>query len=198
MLVLGVMLLICVGSVSATTVSVENKTVRSGDTFWVNVTCYPTEPVKAFECVFTYNTLLIKCEKIEMGDFFDSYNTFPNTGNISNEKGEVKDIYNLIVGQGNISTNGVLFRASFAAIDNGTNYINLTLKLTNETMYIPVEINNGIITVLNSLDDEEPADSDTDNTSPPMDMTFVIYILVAIAAVILVIMIFGRRKQNRW
>lgn len=227
--ILVLLLLIVFSSLSsATTVFVENKFAKIGETFTINVTCYPTQPIKSYECVLYFNSSILRCNKIENGNFFLGYSTFisPQHGIINNTTGMVKDIYELIVGQGNVTTNGILFVINFTAIANGTCFVNLSnMGLTNETQYVNKTITNGCVFILNSEENESnnteppenntrpPEDNETipdngttlpeNNTipvNPPVETktdSTIVYILVAVGAVIVVLTLSSRRK-TRW
>ncbi|HVQ00730.1 MAG TPA: hypothetical protein VMT57_04375, partial [Candidatus Thermoplasmatota archaeon] len=70
--------------------------------------CSPARPVKGFELKVAFNPTYLKVDNVTEGDFFQGYSTFFNNGTIDNQAGTIINVYDLIVGQGNVTTNGSL------------------------------------------------------------------------------------------
>lgn len=110
------------------------------DIIFIDVICIPNEPVKAFEFVIEFNQTVMTAVSIVEGDFFAGYDTFLSPSmEIDNENGTIKDIYNLILGKGNVSEPGTLVTIEFLIINcSGVFPISiLNDGVTNETQYIP-------------------------------------------------------------
>lgn len=138
-----------------TTVSVNplNQNVKPGGTFFVNVSCVPVVPIKAFELKVSFDPLYLTVDSVTEGNIFNGYNTFFNKGNINNTAGKIENIYNLILGQGNVTESGTFIRVKFTAKQNmGTSLIDLyDVGVTNEQAYININVNDGYVTIGNSL-----------------------------------------------
>ncbi|UCD13473.1 MAG: hypothetical protein JSW60_07940, partial [Thermoplasmatales archaeon] len=134
-----------------TTVSIDpsGQTVSADDTFDVNVSCVPSQPVKAFEFRLSFNPSLLQANSVTEGDIFEGYTTFFNPGTIDNNAGTIVDVYGLIVGQGNVSVNGSFVTISFTAKDSsGTSSVYIAdVGVTDESGYIPIEVSEGSVTV---------------------------------------------------
>jgi hypothetical protein len=115
----------------------------------VNVSCIPGQPIKSFEFKLSFNALLLHANSVSEGDIFDGYDTFFNNGTINNIAGTIVDIYDLIVGVGNVSDSGTLVTISFTALDTtGVSYLNLIdVGVTNEVEYLEVNVSNGNVSV---------------------------------------------------
>jgi len=126
--------------VSASVITVEDQAVKAGSVFTVNVTLAPSEPVKAWEFRMIYNTSLLNLVEIDEGRFFHGYQTFyVSNGSVA---------YDLILGHGNVTSPGCIATAVFQAKATGTTSIGLAgAGVTNETMYLPLKIVNGTVTV---------------------------------------------------
>ena len=60
------------------------------------------------------------------GDIFDDYTTFFNPGTIDNNAGTIVDIYDLIMGSGNVTDTGTFVTISFTAKDaSGTSSLDI-------------------------------------------------------------------------
>jgi len=132
-----------------TTIQVNEYVVMGGETFNVTVDLYPTIPIKAFEFRVRFNASLVQAIEVTEGDIFEGYETFFSNGIIDNVNGTIENIYNLILGQGNTTNNGTLVDIAFISQDvEGQSSVRLYgCGVTNETMYIPINIVNGSITV---------------------------------------------------
>ena len=126
-----------------------SKTVSPDDTFSVNVSCVPGQPMKSFEFRLSFNASLLQANSVVEGDIFDGFGTFFNDGTINNTAGTIVDIYDLIVGAGTVSDSGTLVTISFTAkVATGISYLNLvSVGVTNATQYLPVTVLNGNVSV---------------------------------------------------
>lgn len=134
-----------------TTVSIDpsSQSVSTDDSFIVNVSCNPIIPIKAFEFKLSFNASLLQVNSVVEGDIFEGYPTYFNSGIINNTAGSIINVYGLIIGQGNVTNPGTLVTISFTATSN-IGLSNITLYdagVTNETMYLPIIINNGNVTI---------------------------------------------------
>jgi len=133
-------------------ISPSSSSVSTGDNFNINVSCIPSQPVKAFEFRLYFDASLLQVDSIAEGDIFDGYNTFFNPGTIDNVAGSITNVFSLIIGQGNVSDNGSLITITFTAKQNsGTSSLNFeSVGVTDEFGYIPVDVFDGSVTVLGS------------------------------------------------
>lgn len=115
----------------------------------IQITCTPTEPIKAYEFKIEFNPDLLEANNVSEGDFFEGYMTFFNAGIINNTAGNIINIYNLIVGQGNITTTGTLVNITFVSKNQtGVSPIHIYgYGITNETQYLPININDGALQI---------------------------------------------------
>lgn len=142
--------------VAGSKIVVETKTVDVKQQFQINVTLQPTEPVKAFEFSVSYDPKMIEVNSIVLGSFFNRFASF-NSPTMRIEKGSIKDIYSLIVGKGNTTNNGTLLIINATALTNGITKITLVgMGITNETMYLPLDVVNGEITAVGETYQPEP------------------------------------------
>jgi len=150
MLLLGTATIIVYAS-DNTIVSIDpsSQIVSSGETFSVNVSCVPGQPIKSFEFQLSFNASLLQVNSITEGNIFDGYDTFFNAGTINNVTGTVVDIYGLIMGSGNVTGSGTFVTISCTAKDvSGTSTLALSsVGVTNETAYVSITVNNGIVQV---------------------------------------------------
>jgi len=122
------LIILASSAVSGNSIFVDSsvQTIAGGKDFTVNVSCVPSQPIKAFEFRISFNPTLLKANNVTEGNFFNNFTTFFNPGTINNNAGNIIDIYSLIVGSGNVSSNGTLVTISFTAKDNsGTSPLNL-------------------------------------------------------------------------
>ncbi len=127
----------------------SNQTVSSGDNITIEVFCIPSQPIKAYEFKLSFDPSILQANTVTMGDIFDGYTTFFNPGVINNTIGTIVNVYNLIVGLGNITNNGTFVTISFTAKSTaGTSILEFyEAGVTNETGYIPITINDGNVTI---------------------------------------------------
>ena len=140
-----------VDAADTTTVSIDpsSQIVSSGETFTVNVSCVPGQPIKSFEFKLSFDASLLQVNSVTEGDIFDGYDTFFNAGTINNTAGTVVDVYGLIMGSGNVSDSGTFVSVSCTAKDvSGTSTLALSsVGVTNETAYVSITVNNGTVQV---------------------------------------------------
>ncbi|RLF57584.1 MAG: hypothetical protein DRN27_07500 [Thermoplasmata archaeon] len=123
--------------------------------FTLDIYCEPSQAIKSFECSIAYDPDILSVDLVVEGDIFNGYDTFFNNGIIDNDKGEISNIFNLIIGSGNVTEAGSLIKINFSTKNNsGYSDINFSsINVTNENEYIPVSISNGIVIVHNISSD---------------------------------------------
>jgi len=140
------------GDEGDTIVSIDpsSQTVSAGDTFTINVSCVPGQPIKSFELELSFDPSLLTANSVTEGDIFDGYTTFFISGTIDNNAGTITDIYNLIVEPGSVSDFGTFVTISFTAKESsGISHLDLyDVGVTNETGYVPIEVNDGSVIIL--------------------------------------------------
>jgi chitodextrinase len=153
-LVLFTAVFLCISTVRAagpTPVSVTptSQTVNASNTFVITVACTPQQPVKAFELKLSYSPSLVRATSVSEGDFFAGYTTFFNAGTIDNTAGRIINVYDLIVGPGNVTGAGSLVTITFTARStSGTSALSLyDVRLTNESAYLSISVVSGGVTV---------------------------------------------------
>jgi len=169
---------LCIGSATISTQASEttivqitssSQTVSAGQTFTVNVSCTPGQPIKSFELKVSFNPSLLQANSVIEGNIFHGYTTFFNAGIISNVAGTIINIYDLIIGPDLISSPGSFVIISFTAKSrSGTSIIHLyDVGITDESGYITSSASDGNVTVLGENQPPEfsaitPADGSTD------------------------------------
>jgi hypothetical protein len=134
-------------------ITVPSGTYRQGDTINISVLCTPTMYVKAWECKLKFNKNVLSAVQVKEGSFFSGYQTFFNAGIINNAQGTIINIYDLIVGPGNVTAAKPIITITFQAIGYGSSNISLyDVGVTNETMYIPYSVTNGSIFIYSKYD----------------------------------------------
>ncbi|EMR74674.1 PDK repeat-containing protein [Thermoplasmatales archaeon SCGC AB-540-F20] len=158
-----------------TTVSLSpsSQTVSSEDTFNVNVSCVPGQPIRAFEFRLSFNPSLLQVNSVTEGNIFSEYNTYFNSGTIDNNAGTIADVYNLIIGSGNVSDSGTFVTISFTATkdSSGTSSLDINdVGVTDETGYVSIEVSDGSITVQGTnlpSPPVSPSGGGTEQNNPP-------------------------------
>jgi len=146
-------LVISCNAVNASTifVSPETQNASVGDNIVVNVSCTPTEAIKAFEFRIFFNQSVIQAVSVTEGNFFDGYETFFNDGIINNSDGTIINMYNLILGQGNVTRAGTFATINFSVISEGECVIDFIndgwTGVTNETRYLSLGQDTGTVVV---------------------------------------------------
>jgi hypothetical protein len=143
-----------------TTVSIEpaSQTVDAGETFTVNISCVPGQPVKGYEFKMSFDASLLQANSVVEGDIFDGYTTFFNAGTINNNAGSIVDMYNLIVGAGNVSELGTFVTISFTAKTiSGVSQLHLySVGVCDENGYLSTVITDGDVTVNGTYNPPSP------------------------------------------
>jgi len=146
--------MIVVEATDPTTVRINptGQTVSAGESIVVTVDCSPVQPVKAFELKLSFNPSILVATSVSEGSFFDGYNTFFNAGIIDNVAGTIVNIYDLIIGPGNVTGAGSFVTINFTAKStSGTSSLTLwEVRVTNEIDYIGITVTSASITVIGS------------------------------------------------
>ena len=165
-------------TVAGSQIKIETKTVDVKQQFQINVTLQPSEPVKAFEFSIEYDAKMLEINAISFGDFFKGYGSF-NSPTMRIENGSIKDVYSLILGKGNTTAGGTLLIINATALNKGTTAITLVgMGITNETMYLPLDVVNGEITAIGETYQPEPPAPDIPDI--PDIGVFIYYLLYQI------------------
>lgn len=128
---------------------VSSNDIHVGDVFAVSISCQPDEPIKAFEFKLSFNPIIVQALLVEEGNIFSGYQTFFNKGIIDNTNGTINDIYNLIVGQGNVTHVGTFVDITFIASAPGSTMLDMYDEgVTNETTYVDISVVDGNVVVL--------------------------------------------------
>lgn len=167
----------------ASFIFVEQKEIHVGEDFTINVTCVPSEPVKAFEFKIRYPGFL-SLVSVNTGGFFSGFITFQATGLNDHKNHMIKNIYGLIMGQGNVSSPGVLIVLYFHADHEGNGTIGLyDAGITNETRYLSLTVVNGTISTYHKEASSEIKNNEGKINNLPgqiLVIGFSIFILIAI------------------
>ncbi len=155
----------------------SSQTVNASATFVVTVECVPQQPIKAFELKISFNPSRVRATAVTEGSIFNGFTTFFNPGEIDNSAGQIINVYNLIVGSGNVSGAGSLVTINFTArTTSGTSTLSLyDVRLTNESDYIDIDVSSGTVTVVggsnpppeNPPPSEPPDTPSADENTPP-------------------------------
>ena len=152
--------------------------VEQGETFDVSVWVYPGEPIVgiSFEYLYFDETIIHANSPVTFDDFFDPYSTLnsqePPHLEIDNVNGEIRYIWEGILGSGSVTSNGSFVTINFTAQNvGGVSLLELDgVEIINPDInLVPTTINNGIViveeppqitdvTVLHSI----PKDTDPD------------------------------------
>ena len=126
-----------------------NSTVEPNSNFSIGIYCEPAQPIKSYELSITYNASLIQANKVTKGNIFNGYQTLFQNGIINNSNGEITQIYELIIGTGNISEPGYLIFINFTTeeIEESSPIDLVNVGATNESSYVPLEVINGSVLV---------------------------------------------------
>ena len=155
----------------------SNISVSPGEEFSFTVDCSPIQPVKSYELKLSFDSNFIQIDSVGNGSFFDGYSQFFNDGTIDNDAGTVTGIYNLIVGPGNVNSEGSLIEVTASAHSHfGSVAIELyDVGLTNETNYIPITTDDCTIEIQDfiSIFDPNPINesSEVDNNLGSLSIT---------------------------
>jgi len=166
----------------ASIIFVEQKEAVTVTVFSVNITCVPSEPVKAFEFKIRYPSFL-SLVSVDTGGFFTGFITFQATGKHDHSLHLIKDVYGLVIGKGNVSRPGVLIILWFHADSAGNGTISLyDAGVTNETRYLSLMVVNGTISVSQKGSIEIKNNDGKINSLPGQILVigFSVFILIAI------------------
>ena len=143
-----------------TTVGIDppSQMVSAGDTFTVNVSCVPGQPINAFELKLSFDASLLQANSVTQGNIFDGYTTIFNPCTIDNTTGTILYIYSLIIGPGNVSDPGTFVTISFTAKNaSGTSSLDIDdVGVTDEAGYISIVVSDGSITVQGTQNGNPP------------------------------------------
>jgi hypothetical protein len=136
--------------------------ISPGDSFSFDVICSPAFPVKSFELKISFDPSLVHITDVSEGDLFDGYQNFPNLGSIDNSTGHVRNVFDLILGAGNVSDEGSCIEVTGVALTTaGNTSIHLyDVGVTNETGYLPIAISDGFVEVQHNIDLSDPSPMD--------------------------------------
>ena len=131
-------------------VSPSNTTVSALQTFSLNISCIPSQPIKSFELKISFDPSLLQANSVTGGTIFSGYSTFFNDGTIDNIAGSIINIYNLIIGPENTSNPGTLVTISFTAKKfSGTSTIDLyDVGVTDDLGYVSITVSDAAVTVI--------------------------------------------------
>lgn len=154
-------------------VNPATQSISAGSSFTISIDCVPGQPVKAFELKLSFTPSLVRVNSVTEGDFFTGYTTFFSPGVIDNGAGTIINVYNLVVGPGNVSDSGSLIVINLTARStSGTSPLNLyEVRLTNESGYLPVSIVSGSITVTGGSSPPPPPPGGGGGDTPPVSNT---------------------------
>jgi hypothetical protein len=130
-------------------VSPSNTTVSALQTFSLNISCIPSQPIKSFELKISFDPSLLQANSVTEGTIFSGHTTFFNDGTIDNIAGTIINIYNLIIGPENVSNPGTLVTISFTAKTfSGTSTIDLyDVGVTDDLGYVSITVSDAAVTV---------------------------------------------------
>ncbi|MFA5101965.1 MAG: PKD domain-containing protein [Candidatus Thermoplasmatota archaeon] len=155
-------------------VAPSSLTVAAGSSFTVTIDCVPQQPVKAFELKLSFDPSLLRANTVTEGSIFEGYNTFFSAGEIDNTAGEIINVYNLIVGPGNVTDAGSLVSINFTAKTvSGTSPLRLyDVRLTNESDYLDISVASGSVTITGGTSPPpnpppEPPENPPEENTPP-------------------------------
>ncbi len=161
-LLFGVTTITVVAGTSTINIDPLSKTVSSGETFTVNVSCTPAQPIKAFEFKLSFDPSLLQINSVTEGDIFNGYSTFNSSAmiEIDNTAGTVVNIYGLIMGSGNVTGSGTFVIISCTAKDTtGVSSLDLyEVGVTDEAGYLNITVNDGSVTIQGTDDEDPPGD----------------------------------------
>jgi hypothetical protein len=171
LVVSSLMIVVTASGPTVVKINPASQTVSAGESVVVTVDCAPGRPVKGFELKLSFDPSMLQASSVSEGDFFGGYTTFFNPGTINNQAGTIINVYDLIVGPGNVTTNGTLVTITFTAGSvSGTSALTLYgVQLTNETEYISVSVSSGSVTVVGGSAPPEGPPPSGPPSSPPSE-----------------------------
>jgi len=134
---------------TAVRIEPASQTVDAGETFTVNVTCVPGQPMKAYEFKVSFDASLLVANSVTEGNIFTGFMTYFNAGTINNVAGSIVNIYGLIVGTGNVSNPGTFVTISFTAKSKaGVSPLHFySVGVCDENGYLTTNVTDGAVTV---------------------------------------------------
>lgn len=136
--------------------------VYMGDSFSINITVNPGEPIAGAQFEISFDETLLMVDSVTEGDLFSGYDTFFNPGTIDNTNGMITGAFSVITTKGgSVSSQGTLATIHFTT--KGTDGVS-PLNLVNVVMGdpdanpVPLSIHNGSVTI-QIYDTEPPASS---------------------------------------
>ena len=131
-------LIVIIGQAYAADVAVipSSQIVTQGESFNLNITINPLgTAIAGAQLNFGFNKSLFRVNGITEGNLFkqNRANTFFNAGTINNSAGTVVNIFNAIIGNYNVSSQGTFITINITSIGNtGMSRINLSnIKISN-------------------------------------------------------------------
>jgi len=144
LLVLACLLL--VPSVSATVVQVSQSSAYVNEPVTLEVGCFPTYFVKGWELKIKYDDTFLRFSNVTIGSFFDPYPQFWINGTVDAANSSIINIYNLVIGRGNVSHSAQFCYVTFVPLKVGYSNVSLfDVGVCNESKYLPVTIINGSV-----------------------------------------------------
>jgi Type I phosphodiesterase / nucleotide pyrophosphatase/Ser-Thr-rich glycosyl-phosphatidyl-inositol-anchored membrane family len=129
------------------------KIVTQGQTFDLGVTIDPSgTPIAGAQVDIGFNSSLFRVNNISEGNFFNGNgtNTFFNAGTINNSTGTAINIFNIIIGNKNVSTRGIFIIINVTAIGiTGTSGFGLSNVKISDPNGLAVSFNatNGSVSI---------------------------------------------------
>jgi hypothetical protein len=133
--------------------SVESSqpTLEAGEEATISIHLDPDASVKSFEFGISFNQSLLEVSDEAIGDFFDGFTIFSSTGSVDNTNGLITGVYALIMGDGDVSSEGVLYSFNVTALetigDKTASVQVFDMGITNDTRYLPLTTQNLSVTV---------------------------------------------------
>jgi len=133
---------------ASSTISVESSasSLDAGEQAQISIRLIPDTAVKSFEFSLEYDEDLLTVSQPQIGSFFDGFTCFTSNGTIDNNNGIINHVYSLIIGEGNVSDEDILYSFTVTAseiIGSQSAMIRLIdVGITNSTDYLPLDIEN--------------------------------------------------------
>ena len=140
---------------SATKVTPTNKVVNKGQIFDINISIDSLgKPISGAQLDIAFNRSMFKVNSISEGNLLNQNGatTFISKGIINNTTGNVKNIFNVILGNKSVSSSGVFIIINMTAIGSGgSSWINLSNVKISDPDALPVTVKsaNGSIIINN-------------------------------------------------
>ncbi len=135
------------GAISNVNVSVPDQRINAGDSFDIIININPKgDIIVGWQLNFLYNKSLLKVNTVSEGNFLkqNGASTYFNPGVIDNQAGQVKNVFDAILGAHNVSNPGTFVIFNVTAIAIGSSNINLSnVKIASpEGQSVPLSIIN--------------------------------------------------------